>query len=563
MSRQVSLTTRAFLLAAIPMALTLVVSFILVGHAVEGRVKDRLRESLRRTEALVSQGEADNAHNAVRALSAFTESTSLKSGVALLQETREPEFQAQLHDSLAGQLLEMGEASDYELLLLEDDEQKPLLGVVDDTGKGRLWLRLDERSTERVAPSLFRIDGTLYESVSAPITVGSTSLGNLVVGKKLNIGGWSQFGGAALFQGDQVLLSTFSGSRNDEVRRQIATRCSADATDCEVRVGDETYLTLVVRRETFRDGVRLISFQSIDEATREFTDNMASVLLSIGGGGVLLVLLLSALGARSISRPVVDLIARLRRVGSATEFSTELQGNYNAVEVNEIAQVFNRAAGAVRESERRLDEAAEQFIESMAQAQDARDPYTAGHSERVSYQATEIGRIMGLSAEQIEIIRIGAKLHDIGKIGIPDAVLRKPEKLTREEYSLIQQHPRIGKEILEKVRRFHDFIPIVELHHENPDGSGYPYGLRKDDIPLPVRIVHVVDVFDAITSDRAYRQAMSEAQAWALIRKGTGTLFDPQVVEALWTVLHEKPERSSVIIEPHENDLAYYPLRTY
>jgi putative nucleotidyltransferase with HDIG domain len=544
------------------MALTLVASFILVGHALEGRIKDRLRESLRRTEALVSQREADSAHNALRTLSVLTENPSLKSGFALLQETREPAFQAQVNDTLAGELLGMGEASDYDLLLLEDDEKKPVVGMLHDSANGRTRLRLDERSVERVAPSIVRVDDTLYESVSAPVNTGTRNLGSLVAGRKLNIGGWSQFGGAALFQGNRVLLSTFSGNRNDEIRRQIETRCGADITDCEVQVGGETYLTLAVRRETFRDGVRLISFQSIDAATREFTDNMASVLLSIGGGGVFLVLLFSAVGARSISRPVVELIARLRREGAPTGFSRELQGNYNAVEVNEIAQAFNRAAGAVRESERRLDEAAEQFIESMAQAQDARDPYTAGHSERVCVQATTIARVMGLPEEQVEIIRIGAKLHDIGKIGIPDAVLRKPDRLTREEYALIQQHPRIGKEILEKVGRFRDFIPIVELHHENPDGSGYPYGLRQNDIPLPVRIVHVVDVFDAITSDRAYRRAMSDAQAWALIRKGTGPLFDPEVVEALWTVLHEKPEGSSAIIEPHANDLAFYPLRT-
>jgi HD-GYP domain-containing protein (c-di-GMP phosphodiesterase class II) len=169
---------------------------------------------------------------------------------------------------------------------------------------------------------------------------------------------------------------------------------------------------------------------------------------------------------------------------------------------------------------------------------------------------------MGLGAEEIEIIRIGAKLHDIGKIGIPDAVLRKPAKLTREEYVLIQRHPSIGKEILEKVGRFKEFLPIVELHHENPDGSGYPYGLKKDDIPLNVRIVHVADVYDAITSDRAYRKAMSEAHAWELLRNGIGPLFDPEVVEALWIVLRKEgwdTEVSSATV-PHENDLAYYPL---
>jgi putative nucleotidyltransferase with HDIG domain len=197
----------------------------------------------------------------------------------------------------------------------------------------------------------------------------------------------------------------------------------------------------------------------------------------------------------------------------------------------------------------------------MAQAQDARDPYTAGHSERVSGIATDIARAMGLRPERVEIIRIGAKLHDLGKIGIPDALLRKPGKLTREEYALIQRHPQIGKEILEKVGRFSDFIPIVELHHENPDGSGYPYGLRQNDIPMDVRIVHVADVWDALTSDRAYREAMSMANAWTLIRNGAGPMFDPDVVDAFWELLKRQYESNSArsVIVPHEVDHVFYP----
>jgi HD-GYP domain-containing protein (c-di-GMP phosphodiesterase class II) len=170
--------------------------------------------------------------------------------------------------------------------------------------------------------------------------------------------------------------------------------------------------------------------------------------------------------------------------------------------------------------------------------------------------------MMGLRAEEIEIIRIGAKLHDIGKIGIPDAVLRKPGRLTREEYVLIQRHPEIGREILEKVGHFKEFLPIVELHHENPDGSGYPFGLREQDIPLGVRIVHVVDVYDAITTDRAYRKAMTEVEAWDLIRRGTGPLFDAEVVDALWAVLRKEEVAggASRVAVPHENDFAFYSL---
>ena len=156
--------------------------------------------------------------------------------------------------------------------------------------------------------------------------------------------------------------------------------------------------------------------------------------------------------------------------------------------------------------------------------------YTAGHSDRVSAISAILAEAMGLPPEQVEIIRIGAKLHDIGKIGVPDSVLRKPGTLTLEELELIKLHPQIGKRILEKVERFEEYLPIVELHHENHDGSGYPYGLKGEEIPLGVRIVHVVDVYDAITSDRAYRKAMAEERVWEIMVNGAGKEFDPAVV---------------------------------
>jgi hypothetical protein len=558
MNRQVSLATRAFLLAAIPMALTLAVSFALVSRAVESRIKERLRESMQKTEAMLSHREAEYSARRARVLSVLTENPSLKAGIGLLRETRDPALQAQVHETLAGQLAQMGSAIDCDLLLLEDPLDRMVTGIV---GPG-LYQSLGSQSAQRIAPSLMQVDKTLYETVAVPINLDSENLGTLVVGTRFDIKEWSAIGNAALIQNDKILLTTFPDTVFREVEHSVRSGCDLPSNDCEVQVGGETYLALPVRQETFRDGVLLISFQSVDTATREFTQSVASVFPIIGGGGVLFALLFSALGARSVAKPLVTLVRELRKEGSAGGFSAELKANYRAAEVNELALEFTRAAGAVRESERRLDEATEQFLESMSQAQDARDPYTAGHSERVSINSTAIAMAMGLPLEQVEIIRIGAKLHDIGKIGIPDAILRKAGKLTAEEYALIQRHPRIGKEILEKVERFKDFVPIVELHHENPNGSGYPYGLRQDEIPLGVRIVHVADVYDAITSDRAYRAAMSEADAWEFLRRGTGPLFDRDAVQALWEVLQtERSLRPATgAAQTHHNDFAFYPL---
>jgi len=168
----------------------------------------------------------------------------------------------------------------------------------------------------------------------------------------------------------------------------------------------------------------------------------------------------------------------------------------------------------------------------MAQALDARDPYTAGHSLRVAAYSHALAQEMGLPAAQSEDIRIAAQLHDIGKIGIPDAVLQKPGPLTPEEYGLIKLHPQIGRKILEKVGRFEGLLTVVELHHENHDGTGYPYSLAGNLVPIEARIVHVADSFDAMTSSRSYRPALPMPAAIQEIERNIGRQFDPAAARA-------------------------------
>ena len=172
-------------------------------------------------------------------------------------------------------------------------------------------------------------------------------------------------------------------------------------------------------------------------------------------------------------------------------------------------------------------------VRALAAALDARDPYTAGHSERVSTFAVAIGQELGLDDEAMETLRLGALLHDVGKIGVPDEVLRKQGALTPAEFEAIKVHPSAGARILRSIPFLAPHIPIVELHHERPDGRGYPYGLVGDAIPLAARIVHVADAFDAMTSARAYRAARLPVEAIAELRRCTGTDFDGPSVEAL------------------------------
>ena len=148
---------------------------------------------------------------------------------------------------------------------------------------------------------------------------------------------------------------------------------------------------------------------------------------------------------------------------------------------------------------------------------------------------------------------MGAQLHDIGKIGIPDAVLQKAGYLTPEEYELVKLHPQIGKRILERVAQFEKYLPIVELHHEDLDGRGYPYGLKGTEIPFGARVMAVADSYDAMTSDRPYRRGMPVAKAASILREGRGRQWDPLVVDAFLRTIAaqlEQPARPALQLIP-------------
>jgi len=184
-------------------------------------------------------------------------------------------------------------------------------------------------------------------------------------------------------------------------------------------------------------------------------------------------------------------------------------------------------------------------VETLAAALDARDRYTAGHSVRVAEYSAAIAVELGFSARVQEEIRVAAQMHDLGKIGIPDAVLLKSGKLTAEELGLIRLHPQIGRRILERAPNFEGVLNVVELHHENYDGSGYPYRLAGEGIPLDARIVRVADALDAMTSHRSYGTKLSPESASEELQINAGRLFDPNVVRALLRLM-QGPLRSQI-----------------
>jgi putative nucleotidyltransferase with HDIG domain len=263
------------------------------------------------------------------------------------------------------------------------------------------------------------------------------------------------------------------------------------------------------------------------------------------GVGLVLALGLSLWFARGLSRDVS------RVVVGALEIARGHFGRQVPVtrrdQIGELAYTFNHMSRELLgydQENKRLIQALEAgylaTISSLASTIDAKDPYTRGHSQRVSYWSVEIGREMGLEGDDLRALEYGGLLHDIGKIGVSEPILRKAAPLTPEEMTVMREHPSIGADILKEVEFLKTAALAVRNHHERWDGTGYPDGLVGDAIPLVARIVNAADTWDACRSHRPYQQAMSVEDALAVTQKLRGSQIDPAVHEALVRVMRRR-----------------------
>ena len=193
------------------------------------------------------------------------------------------------------------------------------------------------------------------------------------------------------------------------------------------------------------------------------------------------------------------------------------------------------------ESYARLEKNSLEAIETLNATVEAKDPYTAGHSQRVQRIALAVGTAMDLDPGRLDALRYGGLLHDIGKLAVPDAVLTKPDRLNDAEYTLVKEHSEQGARIVGKLGRLHDAVPIIRHHHERWDGAGYPSALSGEEIPLESAIVGLADAWDAMTTTRPYHRALKFEEAIAEIREGRGTQFSPAVVDAFLAVMRTQP----------------------
>ncbi|MBI2956870.1 MAG: HD domain-containing protein [Acidobacteria bacterium] len=273
-------------------------------------------------------------------------------------------------------------------------------------------------------------------------------------------------------------------------------------------------------------------------------DEMERFAFALGALTILLSVVIGYSLARRLTTPI-QVLAETTRAIARGDFSRRVDLP-SRTEIGELAQTFNVMTDDLEKYVEQLKQAAHEnhelflgSIRTLAAAIDEKDPYTRGHSGRVAKYSTILAETMGLPEEEIYRIRISALLHDVGKIGIDDRVLKKPAGLTEEEFELMKQHPVKGANIIRPVTRLREMIPGIELHHESLDGHGYPYGLKGEEIPLMARIITVADTLDAMTTNRPYQAAMELEVALEKIRALQGKKFDTAVVDALYAAVEQ------------------------
>lgn len=266
----------------------------------------------------------------------------------------------------------------------------------------------------------------------------------------------------------------------------------------------------------------------------------------------MLTMLIGIFFANKLTHPVRELAGAAHRIASG-DFSKRITVT-SRTELGDLGNSFNLMTDQVQRFISDLQASAEEnrqlflgTVKGLAAAIDGKDPYTRGHSERVSRFSVAIAQRMGLPDDEVEKIRVSALLHDVGKIGIDDNILKKPAALTDEEFEVMKKHPQKGYKIMSQIPAMKEFLPGMYMHHEMVDGKGYPQGLKGDEIPLMGKIVAVADTFDAMTTDRPYQKAMKFEDAVARIEFFVNTRYDAEVVAAFTAACTEGQIRPGTV----------------
>ena len=517
---------------------TIILTAVLLLIAVQGShyVRDTVNEKITAGQRMLSDLEQRQSRELQMQVDILAESPTLKAAIDT--------YQSELAVSNASSRAELILTIERELGKLAARIQADVLAVTDTEGNviaaaGRYrsdWPRFTRPPAAKDRESIVSLPSGLFRRVSARLALGDAEIGVLNVATAMGreyaqrVSALSGAGTLVTSEG-RVVATTLPVEASSAITPAIVQSLPGMST---ISLAGVEY---AVREVTQSGTAAVYTLDSIDGALGPALSKALNPMIWLAFAAFGIAGLVSIWTARSLSRPIDTLSRSLSDMTQSGNFDTTLRASGSSLEVDALTHTFNSMMLSVSAAEAATQGASVGAIRALALALDARDPYTAGHSERVAAISVAIGKDMQLSAEQLDVLRLGALLHDIGKIGISDNVLRKPTGLTPEEFELIKEHPGLGARILRTVPFLTEHLPIVELHHERPDGRGYPYGLTSSETPLLARIVHVADAFDAMTSARAYRPALDSGDAIRELWRCAGTQFDAEVVQSLVSAL--------------------------
>jgi putative nucleotidyltransferase with HDIG domain len=522
-------------------ALLLIVVFAVVMLNMREQVRQTALENLGASQRVLAAFDAHRQRELVAATLTLAENPTLRTAadVHALEESGDPDARASLLARIQRELDKVAAHVDLDAVVVVDAENTTLAAAGPLAGH---WLQGRSVSWVTTGSAAVNFDGVasigghVFRIVAVPLVLVDAEVGALLVATSLD-------------QRHAESLEQLSGApiaivRNGVVIASTLPQGSVAAFEAAVENGAPLDGTVSLRGEphAFRRLLQVgdatfYALQSIVASARVATRDTMQNLMLIGLGAAVLSFVGSFWLARTLSEPIGRLSEELAGMKASRGVHRRLPLTGSSLEIDTLIETFNGLLASVAQAEAQTEAAYMGAIRALATALDARDAYTAGHSERVSLFSLAIARQLDLVPNELEVIRLGALLHDIGKIGVPDEILTKPGRLTPEEYEAVKRHPGLGAKILSSVPFLAPHIPIVELHHERPDGRGYPHGLKSDDIPLSARVVHVADAYDAMTTARAYRDAMSPADAVRELRRCSETEYHTEIVSALVTAL--------------------------
>jgi putative nucleotidyltransferase with HDIG domain len=524
----------------VTVAVILTVVFMVITLDVRNRVRASEVEKLRVSENVFTALETKRQQDQVSAMATLAENPTLQA--ALDTSFTERRFTGssdeQLRATVRGEVIKLAMQTPVDVLAIVESDGR----IFTSAGAGAARWPVGEKLDVPVASSpTFQTIAVLragaFRVTGARLTFGDRVIGALIAGTNLDANYAQELSnlstaGVVIAVDDAVIARTVPETvARDLIRSKLTTGTAM--------LGDEEY---AIRTMLSSGAARIYTLTSIDAVARQATRAALVAVASIALGGFVLAAIGSFWLARILSQPIDRVSRDIATMTSRRDFGRTLALTGSSRELDTLTTAFNELIRSLAAAESETRSAYLGAIRALAAALDARDPYTAGHSERVSSLSVMIGRVMKLGTEELEVLRLGALLHDIGKIGVSDEILRKNGPLTADEFEQIKRHPALGARILRQVPFLAPHLPIVELHHERPDGRGYPFGLRGEEIPLEARIVHVADAFDAMTSARAYRAARPAAAAFAELERFSGTQFDAASVDALVEAVPSTPE---------------------